>query len=144
MADTARSVNIQTFDFPLVHHHFQVTILKLQFKYEESQKLLPSNLQVANVTDPQILPGGGDGGGAMGDLMKTVAVSDNAGVVEFVMEDNDEGNRSVDINTAMTGSSDLSSLISHKQLKDIILVKSACQSLRSSGTALDIRGYGMN
>ena len=97
------------FYFPLVDHHFQVTILKLQFNYEESQKLLPSNLRVTNVTDPQKLLGGGDGDGAMGDLMKTVAVSDNAGVVEFVMEDNDEGNRSVDINTAMTGSSELSS-----------------------------------
>ena len=94
------------FFFPLVHQHFQVTILKLQFKYEESQKLLPSNLRVTNVTDPKKLSGVG---GAKGDLMKTVAVSDNAGVVEFVLEDNDEGNRSVDITTAMTGSSDLSS-----------------------------------
>ena len=54
--------------------------------------------------------------------MKTVAVSDNAGVVEFVMEDNDEGNRSVD-NTAMIRSSDLSAN-TYKQLKTIILVKS--------------------
>lgn len=85
---------------------FQVTILKLQFKYEESQKLLPSNLWVRNVTDPEKLSAGVDG--ATEDLMKTVAVSDSAGQVEFVMEDNDEGNRSVDT-TAMSSSSDLSS-----------------------------------
>ena len=45
--------------------------------------------------DPEKLSGGG--GGALGDLIKTVPVSDSAGVVEFLMEDNDEGNRSVDI-----------------------------------------------
>ena len=99
--------------------HFQVTILKLTFKYEESQKLLPSNLWVTNMTNGG---GGGVGGDAPGDLMKTVAVSDNAGVVEFVMEDNDEGNRSVD-NTAMIRSSDLSAN-TYKQSKTIILVKS--------------------
>ena len=77
----------------------------MQFKYEESQKLLPSNLRVRNMTDPEKLSGGDEGGE---DLMKTVAISDNAGVVEFVMEDNDQGNRSV-IDTAMTRFSDLSS-----------------------------------
>ena len=75
----------------------------MQFKYEESQKLLPSNLRVTNMTDPEKFSGGGGE-----DLMKTVAISDNAGVVEFVMEDNDQGNRSV-IDTAMTRFSDLSS-----------------------------------
>ena len=62
----------------------------MQFKYEESQKLLPSNLRVTNMTDPEKFSGGGGAGGE--DLMKTVAISDNAGVVEFVLEDNDQGN----------------------------------------------------
>ena len=61
-----------------------------------------------NVTDPEKLSAGVDG--ATEDLMKTVAVSDSAGQVEFVMEDNDQGNRSV-IDTAMTRFSDLSSRI---------------------------------
>lgn len=61
------------------------------------------------MTDPEKLSAGS---GAAGDLMKTVAVSDNAGLVEFLMEDNDEGIRAVDFDkTAMTRSSDHRSLI---------------------------------
>jgi len=54
----------------------KVTILKIQFKYEESQKLLPSSLIVTN----QSCKGAEE-------REKTVIVSDNSAVVEFLIED---------------------------------------------------------
>merc|ERR1719419_521753 len=54
----------------------KVTILKIQFKYEESQKLLPSSLIVTN----QSCKGAEE-------REKTVTVSDNSAVVEFLIED---------------------------------------------------------
>ena len=56
----------------------QVTILKLAFNFEDSQKLLPSELQVATVS------------GEREEIVKTVAVSDSAAALEFVFEEKDE------------------------------------------------------
>jgi len=58
----------------------KVTILKLQFKYEESQKLLPTNLRVSPVS----------GETEEEDFVKTVSVTDNAATLEFLIEDKDE------------------------------------------------------
>ena len=63
-----------------VNFLFQVTILKLQFKYEESQKLLPTNLRVSPVS----------GETEEEDFVKTVSVTDNAATLEFLIEDKDE------------------------------------------------------
>ena len=56
----------------------QVTILKLAFNFEDSQKLLPSELHVATVS------------GEREEIVKTVAVSDSAATLEFVFEEKDE------------------------------------------------------
>ena len=53
--------------------------MKIQFKYEESQKLLPSNLIVTNQACKDTE-----------EKEKTVAVSDNSAVVEFLLEENTE------------------------------------------------------
>ena len=53
----------------------------MQFKYEESQKLLPSSILISNQSS-----GGCDRTG-MDDKEKNVTVSDNNAVVEYLFED---------------------------------------------------------
>ena len=58
----------------------KVTILKMQFKYEESQKLLPSSLVIANQSE-----------NSLDEKEKWIEISDNTGVVEFLIEENYSG-----------------------------------------------------